>query len=171
MVAVILCAGASRRMGTSKGLLDIGGVSLLRAHTDAFSALGIPSRVVLGTSVPEHLRVLPTGVSVVWNARWANTDMAVSVELGLDGLSDALVTPVDAAPPSPATLRALLDASGACVPTFDGRDGHPVRVRGPYRGGRLDLCLRDAPRVPVPDPHCLVNLNDPAALRAWLGKR
>jgi CTP:molybdopterin cytidylyltransferase MocA len=158
-------------MGASKGLLDIGGITLLRAHADAFSSFGIPLRVVLGPSLPEHLRVLPTGVSVVWNARWANTDMAVSVGLGLDGLADALVTPVDAAPPSPATLRALLDASGACVPTFDGRDGHPVRVRGPYPGGRLDRYLQGAPRVPVSDPHCLVNLNDPETLRAWIGRR
>jgi len=97
--------------------------------------------------------------------------MAVSVELALDGVTDALVTPVDTAPPSPATLRTLLAAPGACVPTFDGRDGHPVRTRGPYPGGRLDRYLRGAPRVPVSDPYCLVNLNDPEALRAWIGHR
>lgn len=158
-------------MGRCKGLLDIGGISLLRAHADVFTRLGMKVRVVLGPSPHEHLSVLPEGTSIAWNARWTHTDMAHSLRIGLDGLEDAVVTPVDAAPAARETLLALLAAPGACVPRFEGRDGHPVRVRAPHTHGRLDERLRDAPRIDVTDAACLTNLNDPAAFARWMAGR
>ncbi len=158
-------------MGASKALLSVEGTPLLRRHVNAFAAQGLPVRVVLGPALAEHLAVLPDGTGVVWNARWAVTDMATSVAMGLDGIGDALVTPVDAPPADPDTLAALVRADGPCVPCHGGRDGHPVRVRAPHPQVRLDVRLADATRVEVEDPECVTNLNDADAFRAWLERK
>lgn len=165
--ALVLCAGASRRMGAPKGLLDVGGIALLRAHVEAFATVGLATVVVLGPRLAEHVAALPAGVRVVWNPRWADTDMSGSAFLALKDLGVALVTPVDAPPAREETLRRLLAAPGDAVPTWQGRDGHPVRLAPPHRAGRLDLRLAAAPRIPVDDPACVLNLNTPEAWAAW----
>lgn len=173
---VIACAGASRRMGRPKGLLPWGDRSLLRAHVDAGHAAGLCVRVVLGAGLEAHRAVLPPGVTVVENPRWAETDMAESVALGAAGLRQVLVLPVDTPVVRVDTLRQLAAAGGCAVPTWEGRDGHPVRVA--LRPGedwhpalRLDVRLRDARRIPVDDPAVTGNLNTPEAVRAWRGAR
>jgi CTP:molybdopterin cytidylyltransferase MocA len=171
MTAVILAAGSSRRMGAHKGLLRIDGVPMLQAHAEAFASAGLPVRVVLGPELAEHVAVLPYGVEVVWNARWARSDMVDSLALGLEGLTHALVTPVDVPPAHPRTIAALAASTGPAVPTWSGRDGHPVRVSAPHPPGRLDVRLVGAPRVPVADPDCVRNLNDVVGFAEWLAAR
>ncbi|MEN9784951.1 MAG: hypothetical protein RLZZ299_215 [Pseudomonadota bacterium] len=163
-------------MGTPKGLLSWGGRPLLSAHVEAAHAAGLRVRVVLGAADDAHRSVLPADVEVVHNLRWAETDMAESVALGLEGLAAALVMPVDTPVPRPDTLRRLADQPGCAVPTWQGRDGHPVRVARMPRvrwppEGRLDAWLREAPRVPVDDPAVAGNLNTPESLRTWLPGR
>ncbi len=157
-------------MGTRKGLLPWAGEPLLRAHVLRAREVGLDVRVVLGPDLAAHLAVLPPGVGWVWNARHAHSEMLDSVSLGLDGLRDAVVTPVDVPPVRAATLAALLAVEGDAVPTWEGRDGHPVRVVAPtgaHPRVRLDLRLRDARRVPVDDPGVCANLNTPADLAVW----
>jgi CTP:molybdopterin cytidylyltransferase MocA len=134
---------------------------------DAFAAAGLPVRIVLGPALAAHCAVLPDGVEVVWNARWTSTEMADSVAIGLSGLGEVLLTPVDVPPAAPATLAALLAAEGPAVPTWQGQDGHPVRLAPPHVGGLRER-LRGAARVPVADPEVLSNLNRPADWEAWL---
>jgi CTP:molybdopterin cytidylyltransferase MocA len=158
-------------MGRPKGLLDLGGVPLLRAHVDAFTAAGLPVTVVLGPAVAAHLAVLPPGVDVVLNLAWARTEMADSAAMGLEGLGDALVTPVDAPPARADTLACLCAAHGAAVPTWQGQPGHPVRVTAPHRRAPLSERLADATPIPVDDPDCTLNLNRPEEWAAWLRTR
>ncbi len=157
-------------MGTPKGLLPWRGEPLVRAHALRAQALGLDVHVVLGPALAAHLAVLPAGTRWTWNARYASTEMRDSVLLGLEGLRDALVTPVDVPPVNPATLRALLDAGGDAVPSWEGRDGHPVRVVSPsglHPRMRLDVRLRAAVRIPVDDPGVCANLNTPEDRAAW----
>ncbi len=158
-------------MGRPKGLLPLDGVPLLRAHVDSFTAAGLPVTVVLGPRAAEHVAVLPPGVRVVLNLRWATTQMADSAFYGVDGAGVALVTPVDAPPAARATLEALLAVDGPAVPTWRGEPGHPVRLEPPHAPGRLDARLGDARRVPVDDPDCARNLNRPEEWAAWLAER
>lgn len=153
-------------MGQPKGLLSLRGVPLLRAQIDAFQAAGLPVRVVLGFRIAEHLAVLPPGVQVEWNPRWARTDMTASAMLALRG--PVLLQPVDVPPPRLETLQALLAVASDAVPSFEGQDGHPVRLQPPHPPGRLDLRLQRALRIPVADPDCLRNLNRPSEWEAWL---
>lgn len=169
VTAVILCAGASRRMGAPKGLLPLDGSTLLRAQVDRFLAAGVPVRVVLGARAQAHFCQLPQGVEVELNLRWATTDMATSAAPALRGT--VLLQPVDVPPPTPESLRRLLACTGDAVPCAEGRDGHPVRLEAPHPPGRLDHRLRNAKRVEVADPDCTLNLNHPADWEAWLLRR
>ena len=166
VTGLIVSAGGSTRMGQPKGLLLWKGVPLLRAQVLALQAVGLPVTVVLGCRTAEHLAVLPPGVRVVLNPRWAQTDMAASVALALAG--PMLLQPVDVPPPTVETLRLLLSVQQDAVPQFAGGDGHPVRLQPPHLPGRLDLRLAGARRIPVRDPHCVRNLNRPADWEEWL---
>jgi CTP:molybdopterin cytidylyltransferase MocA len=166
VTGLILSAGGSTRMGQPKGLLRRDGVPLLRAQVLALQAAGLPVTVVLGFRAAEHCSVLPPGVRVELNLRWARTDMAASAALGLRG--PVLLQPVDVPPPTPETLRALLSVPEDLVPVFEGQEGHPVRLQPPHPPGRLDLRLRSARRIPVKDPHCIRNLNRPADWADWV---
>lgn len=168
---VVLAAGASRRMGRPKGLLEVDGVPLLRAHVDALSRAGLRVTVVLGAHADSYLQVLPEGVEVILNEGWSTTEMKHSAALGLQGKGVVLLTPVDVPPPRSSTLAALLAGTGDAVPVYRGRRGHPVRLDPPHGEGRLDERLARAREVPVDDPDCVLNLNTPEAWAAWCSSR
>lgn len=164
---VVLCAGGSTRMGRPKGLLERDGTPLILLHVRAFAALGLPVRVVLGAEAERHRAVLPATVQILVNPFWKETGPSDSAALALAGVLRALLTPVDVPPARPETLRALLAGDGDAVPTWQGRDGHPVRLDAPHPPGRLDHRVVGARRVPVDDPDCVLNLNTPREWEAW----
>jgi len=169
---VVLCAGASTRMGQAKGLLQVEGRPLLRRHVDAFLNVGLPVTVVLGAAAGAYAAVLPAGLRVVVNPRWAQTEMKDSLWLALqDCKGVVLLTPVDVPPASPQTLAALLAVQGDAVACHKGRDGHPVRLETPHRPGRLDLRLRNAQRVEVGSPDCTLNFNTPVDWSQWVDNK
>lgn len=165
--AVILAAGGGRRMGGPKALLTVDGEPLLAQHIRAYESAGLRVTVVIGAEAERVRAVIPSSARVVVNDAWATTDFAASAWLALAALGDCLLSPVDLPPPSQETIAALLSASGDAVPSYRGRDGHPVRLAAPHRPGRLDERLRHATRVPVNDPNCVLNFNLPADLAGW----
>lgn len=170
--AVVLAAGASRRMGAPKALLPVDGAPLLLAHVAVFRDAGLAVTVVVGAFEAECRAVLPPDVRVLVNRRWADTHPSDSADLALEGAGVVILTPVDVPPAAPATLRRLLAASGDAVPTWAGQDGHPVRLVPPHPAGvRLDVRLAEAERVPVDDPDCVRNLNTPTEWAAWRAAR
>ena len=153
VVAVVLAAGASSRMGTPKALLKLrDGRTLLQAHLDALGAFTVV--VVEGR--------WPLPVPAVHNPNWASTGMVESLALALVDRNEerVLVTPVDAAPVRGRDLAALLAAPAPACLAHGGRPGHPVVVR------------RDQVRPPTPlntldftwvegHPDALVDLDTP----------
>lgn len=122
VVAVVLAAGASSRMGAPKALLKLrDGRTLLQAHLDALA--DFPVVVVQGRWA------LP--VPAVHNPDWQITGMVESLALALVGRGEerVLVTPVDAAPVRRPDLAALLAAPAPACLAYAGRPGHPVVVR------------------------------------------
>lgn len=81
---LLLAAGASSRMGTSKQLLDIGGTPLLRHTTKiALSTKASKVVVVLGANEPSHREVISDlPVHVVVNHYWKG-GMGSSIKTGL----------------------------------------------------------------------------------------
>jgi molybdenum cofactor cytidylyltransferase len=115
--AVILAAGASRRLGTPKQLVAWGGDSLLRRIVRTALAGDGPVTVVTGFRAPDmaaHLAGLP--VKVVVNPQWEE-GMASSVRAGVaslePGVSGVLLLLCDQPGVDPALLARLQDAHRA----------------------------------------------------------
>ncbi len=155
-------------MGTPKALLRVGGTPLIVRHVEAFRSMGLRVHVVLGCDAERIAAALPAGVIVRHNHLWATTGPAESAAIALLGLGPTLLTPVDVPPAAPDDLRRLLDAAGPAVLTYDGADGHPVRLDPPHIAGRLDGRLATALRIAVGDPGRILNLNSPNQWESWL---
>jgi CTP:molybdopterin cytidylyltransferase MocA len=141
VAALLLAAGASRRLGAVKQLLrDEHDVPLTaRLAKTALEAGCVPVLVVTGSAAEEVERAVrealdddTTGVTFVRNAAWAE-GMATSIRAGVEaaGASDAvLLLAADQPAVTAAHLRALLAAharhGGRVVSTYDGVHGIPA---------------------------------------------
>jgi nicotine blue oxidoreductase len=188
VTAIVLAAGAGRRMGGPKALARLGARSLLEAAVAIFERPDVAARVVvLGAEagrVAAAVR-LPPDTTVVVNDRHAE-GMLTSVWAGLDaaeaaGAEAVLLHPVDNPLAGPATvgavLRALARGARIAVPSHGGRRGHPAGFAraawpalraAPLEGGaRTVLAERAEWVVHVPaGPDCLADLDTPEALEA-----
>ncbi len=179
--AVIAAAGLSSRMGAFKPLLPFDGSTVIERCIDNLRAGGAAELVVVTGHRAEELRaqLRGSGVTLVHNACYAETQMFDSLCLGLRALSDAcgavLLTPGDVPLVRPETIRALLRSRGGfCCPVCEGRRGHPAVLDAAYRGALLAYSgeggLRGAvaalqipvPEVPVNAEGMLLDLDTPA---------
>lgn len=135
--AIVLAAGASRRMGSPKALLKIGERSFLQHLVETLYSARIDDVIiVLGADdekIRPHLEWFKGKIAV--NRNWHEGQLS-SIVVGLDLLGNgrvrgAMICPVD----HPlATSRLLLSLQRAfelskrkiVIPTFEGRRGHPV---------------------------------------------
>lgn len=182
VVAIVLAAGASTRMGRPKALLDYAGESALAriAHTSAAAGLPPPLVVVGFDGEVVRAEAERCGCRVVVNpepGRGQTSSLQVGIAALAADASGFLIWPVDAPLVSPQTLRALLAVSGApevVLPSHHGRRGHPAFVAAALRA-RLAALAPDEPasrviagqghgiiEVDVDDPHVLDRINTPA---------
>lgn len=170
---MILAAGRSSRMGTTKALLPWGSRCLVAAWAERLLEVGASRvAVVVGEdgAFVQDAAGLPDDGRVVWvtNPDADSTGPRESLLLGLDALpadEPAWFTPVDVPVVDAAALRAIVAgwaeaveerevAPLAAVPTWQGQRGHPV-LAGPdlvsmlfqgERGDRIDELLEWATR-------------------------
>lgn len=132
---LLLAAGAGRRMGRPKALVEVGGRPLVRRALDALRAGGCaPLVVVLGAAADQAARLVPADVEVVLAEDWAD-GMGASLRTGLDALDGvdtaaAVVHLVDLPGVGGAAIARLAgEAYGPGVlarAAYHGRPGHPV---------------------------------------------
>ncbi|MCB2223482.1 MAG: nucleotidyltransferase family protein [Actinobacteria bacterium] len=139
-VALVLAAGASRRLGRAKQLIDWHGVPLLQRVVEAAAAWPVEAvTVVLGAHEEEILGAVEFGDAiVVVNPEWEE-GIASSLRVGLDAigrdshlrrafvvLADQPFIPADVPP----GLLDGMDRSGkpAVVPKYRYQRGNPVLV-------------------------------------------
>ena len=177
---VILAAGASRRMGTSKALLRIGEETFAGRMTRLLSAVCEPVIVVQGNAP------LPVEGAVLTNPA-PERGMLSSLQCGLRAVpaeaEGVLFTPVDYAAVKAETIRKLAGAireSGAdvAIPTFDGQHGHPVAISrrvvseildAPFDATARDVIHRYNPmEIAVEDPGVVMDADDPEAYQKLL---
>lgn len=182
--AILLAAGASRRMGSCKQLLDLGGKTILARSLETLLAGGIREVVVVvspaGDRVADQAARYP--VRVVRNSD-PEGDMAASIRTGRDALSSdvsgILIAQCDYPLITPETIGRLarehaLTPERIVIPCHDGRRGHPPLV--PRR--LLDLLehpfiLRDLLRahqdlvrhLELPDQGILIDMDTPEDYR------
>jgi molybdenum cofactor cytidylyltransferase len=187
LAAVILSGGASRRMGSPKALVSYQGASFLEhlLSVTRHPAIGV-RRVVLGPdadAISQQVALAPN--EIVINREWKRGPLS-SIHAALrslpEGTQGMLLCPVDHPLVSAALVNALVRTfleTGAPVvlPMFEGRRGHPVifaaavyeeLLRAPMETGARAVVWAhksDLQEVSTTEPGCLVNLNDPEALR------
>ena len=190
IVAVILAAGAGRRMGGTKALLRIGGETFLSRTARLLGRPGVASVLAVVGHEAERVAAggaLPAGVALVDNPRHLD-GMLSSILCGLDeaearGAEAVLLHPVDHPLVDPATVDRVVAAleAGAivAVPTHGARRGHPggfaraawtaLRAAPADRGARAVLADHSGWVVHVPgDPGCVAGIETPADYERWI---
>jgi len=137
VVAILLAAGESRRMGQLKALLPWQGVSLIKHQVDSLRAGGVDRVVVVlghrSDDLKSELRDA-TGVSCQLNPDYLQ-GKTTSIKAGLNALGAdqpqaLLLLNVDQ-PRSADVIRSLLEEHQSqgnliTIPTHNGKGGHPI---------------------------------------------
>jgi len=125
---VVLAAGAGRRLGTPKALLEVDGRRLVDGAVAVLRDAGLDDVVVVTGAAPVEV----AGARVVDNQGW-RSGMGSSLRAGLaaaEGSAAVLLMVVDTPGIGAAVVRRLLDAfaEGAtvAVATYDGAPRNPV---------------------------------------------
>lgn len=187
LAAVILSGGASRRMGSPKALVEYQGKPFLEhlLSVTRHSAIGV-RRVVLGPdadAIAKGIALAPD--EIVINHDWEKGQLS-SVHAALKTLppdtAGVLLCPVDHPLISVALVASLIEAflasrAPVVVPNYRGRRGHPVIFAASVFQELLDAPLEHGARAVVwahkgevqevgtTEEGCILNLNDPNALR------
>lgn len=197
VAALILAAGASRRMGEPKALLDWDGEPLLAAEVRTLRDAGIHDvTIVLGAHAQPIRRSLG-GFSrnCIFNPQWPQ-GRATSLSAGARALlarherPDAVIVQNVDQPTRPAVVLRLLEelaraSDEAVQPEYQGHGGHPVVVAGallPELAGATEATLglraileaHPPRRITFDDPIVRVDLDTPedlARARAQLAAR
>ncbi|WP_223840342.1 nucleotidyltransferase family protein [Saccharopolyspora pogona] len=153
VAGVVLAAGAGRRFGMPKALVEYRGTLLVDRAAQVLAAGGCaPIVVVVGAAADEvRERAELTGARVVFNPDWA-TGMGSSLRTALDALAPtdadaALVLPVDMPGIGPEAVRrvaALAKPSTLAAAAHDGVRSHPVLLGRDHWAGARAAATGDA---------------------------
>jgi molybdenum cofactor cytidylyltransferase len=192
--AIILAAGQSRRMGTQKLALPIGGKPLLAHVFDEVSRSRVDEDVVVVSSATDALarQVLPPTATIVINPD-LESEMLASIRCGVKALPENCEAALIAIGDQPGVNSKLIDAiiaayqesrCGIVVPSHSGKRGHPTLIAAKYfpeiltcyEGAGLHALLAahpaDIQEVELPDPLILEDIDRPADYqRAIIGRR
>lgn len=188
VAAILLAAGKSRRMGSCKQLLPLGGSTVIGRCLDALLAGGVSEIVVVVAAAgnPVAAAVQDYPLRIVVNPQ-DEGDMASSVRSGRDALtptaSGVIVALCDYPLVSAATISSLLAAhrespDRIIIPRHEEQYGHPLLFPRPVLDELADhlilrdLVRRDPTRIlshAVKDPGVLVDMDTPDDYRRICG--
>ena len=123
--AIVLTAGASKRLGEPKALVDIHGESLIEILIRKLK--GKKLRIIIVTRVELFNEMEKLGEKVVINTH-PESGRTGSIQCGIKELESdrCLIVPVDRPGFSNATIEKLINLEKTSCPSKNGRGGHPV---------------------------------------------
>lgn len=191
--AVVLAAGTSQRMGQPKLLLPFNGERVIEHVVRTVTAADVDEVIVVighrRAEMEQALAGLP--VRVVFNPDYAWGEMLSSIQAGLKAASPATIAALIALGDQPRVSVATLNRIAAalreggdriCLPTFDGRRGHPIglprrfwsEVLALERGSSLREVIRRhqsaTVEIPVPDDAVLLDMDTPQEYAGLLAR-
>lgn len=191
IAATVLAAGASKRMGCPKALLEYRGRTFLQSILDATAVLGLQRYVALGHESDKVLAQHDLhGITTVTNQEMVAGPIG-SIRASIRAIENhpveaLLVWPVDFPHVTVDTVQALIDRfrkndmPAIVIPEFEGRGGHPVifgrslfdeLLSAPDSVGAKAVVQADRERVArirVIDRAVVDSLNTPEAYRDML---
>lgn len=154
IAGVILAAGASRRYGAVKQLVELDGTSLLGHAIDSVGSVAEVDEVVvvLGANAQAIMKVTPLGRARVVVCRDWERGISASLAAGLDavaGAECAVVCLADQPLVGMAAIRRLLaardGAAAALAASYDGGPDHPVLLERSQFPRALELEGEEGP--------------------------
>jgi len=136
--AIILAAGASRRLGQDKALLQVAGNPLVALVAQRLSAAGCtPIVIVTRTELAFACLGAAPECKVAIN-KSPQEGRTGSIQVGLLALGEdngrlpkaVLIVPLDRPGWSMSTLEKVVNTEGCVCPEKEGRGGHPLRISG-----------------------------------------
>ena len=123
--AIVLTAGASKRLGEPKAFVDIHGESLIEILIRKLK--GKKLRIIIVTRVELFNEMEKLGEKVVINTH-PESGRTGSIQCGIKELESerCLIVPVDRPGFSNATIEKLINLEKTSCPSKNGRGGHPV---------------------------------------------
>jgi CTP:molybdopterin cytidylyltransferase MocA len=157
VAGVVLAAGAGRRFGMPKALVDYHGSLFVERAARVLATGGCdPVLVILGAAADEVVRRADLGdARVIVNPNWS-TGMGSSLRTALETLTDttraddvraALVLPVDMPGISSQAVRRVAahpGTSALAAATHGGQRGHPVLLGRDHWSGAADASVGDS---------------------------
>ena len=123
--AIVLTAGASKRLGEPKALVDIHGESLIQILIRKLKCKKL--RIIIVTRVELFNEMEKLGEKVVINTN-PESGRTGSIQCGIKELESerCLIVPVDRPGFSNATIEKLINLEKTSCPSKNGKGGHPV---------------------------------------------
>ncbi|HLJ14489.1 MAG TPA: nucleotidyltransferase family protein [Bryobacteraceae bacterium] len=190
IAGIILAAGASRRMGSPKALLEFQGETFLDRVIGSFTQVCAETIVVLGHQADVIRRGLAHPATFVVNSdpdRGQLTSLQCGLAATAPGIDGVLFTPMDYPAVRVETVRRLVEVfsqqTGAAMvvtPRYQGRRGHPVLVSArlipefltlPETAAARDVIRRhndDIRYVDVDDVGVVTDIDTPQQYREFL---
>lgn len=182
--AIILAAGASRRMGQPKMLLPWGTLTVIEHVITTFLNAGIEDVIVITGGAREQVEKVtaPYSIRRIYNKDYAQGEMLSSLQRGVMAMSDqaqaALIGLGDQPQVQERSVRQVCEAYQEnrfqiVVPSFQMRRGHPWLVARPLWSELLQLKQSESPRdflnrhadeihyVAIDTPSILADLDTP----------
>ena len=154
--AIVLAAGASRRMGEPKMLMPWGKSTVLQTVIATLQASSINDIIVVTGGGRQQVEMLiGKTVQTVFNAEYEKGEMLSSIKLGLavkmHEASAALICLGDQPQVKERTVRSVCDAfnkdkSQIVVPSYEMQRGHPWLVARPLWDELIELQPPKTPR-------------------------
>ena len=165
--AVVLAAGASKRLGSPKALIEIKGRTLVELICSKLQSAGLSVTVLTRSSLKQKIHELLPNVSVIVNLD-PDLGRTGTIQCGIEsiGVQPMLIVPVDRPGFSLNTAKKLCECDNTTIPLHNGKGGHPIAITRQDCKNILraepDTPLRELispDRLTVEDPYLHLNID------------